>query len=298
MYKRSISYRDNRGEGFLNDLYISEVLNGATPPRLIKDEYHSIKSSSTSSIFLDFTIENPQLSEIIKCLSRALFFNIKKCEEKGKPKGSISIVFNEEYYPLDNEIDLLESPALQNILNFHLNVYNTLSLTAETAVLSLAYIDRLISHTNLHLHATNWRRISLGSIIIASKVWEDLAVWNADFLNLFPCTSLEDLSKLEKQFLNSIRYMVTLKSNIYTKYFLELKSLSDKTNFPMKPPSKSKLKSMEMKSRNIQEDLQISMPHRCKSEDGSLNRRKFKKKKEKLEKIESDSEIEIENFKV
>jgi hypothetical protein len=269
--QRSISYR-NLGESYFKEtqknLDKSEVLQGATPPRLNKDLYYYIKSSSTSSIFLDFTIEDPQLAEMIKCLARALNFNIKKSQKKGKPKGSISIIFNEEYYALDNKINLKESPTVEDIQNFLSDVYNALHLAAETAVMALAYIDRLISHTDIHLHATNWRRITLGSIIIASKVWEDLAVWNADFLNLFPCTNLEDLSKLERQYLNAIKYMVTLKPCVYTKYFLELKALSDKTNFPAKPPPKSKLKSLEMKSKNLEEDLQITMPKRSKSDDG------------------------------
>lgn len=35
--------------------------------------------------------------------------------------------------------------------------------------MAFAYIDRLVTLTNITLHATNWRRIVLGALILASK---------------------------------------------------------------------------------------------------------------------------------
>ncbi len=36
--------------------------------------------------------------------------------------------------------------------------------------------------TDTNSHPTNWRRITLAALMLASKVWEDLAVHNRDIL--------------------------------------------------------------------------------------------------------------------
>jgi len=122
-------------------------------------------------------------------------------------------------------------------------------LPAECAILCLAYIERLISHTNVTLHASNWRRIVLSALILASKgeryfpppiypkmhlrfascfflifffsllflalVWEDQAVWNVDFLSVFPNVTVQDLKVLEKKLLGYIQYNVNVTGGLY-----------------------------------------------------------------------------------
>lgn len=50
-----------------------------------------------------------------------------------------------------------------------------------------------------------------------STVWEDLAVWNADFLALFPCLKVTDLNRLEREMLNSLEFVVGLKASMYAR---------------------------------------------------------------------------------
>jgi hypothetical protein len=258
----------------------SQILQSAVPPRLRKEEYQKIKSNSTSSLFVDFTIGNPVMSEIIECLARALYYNIKQSEAKGSPPpGPITLVFSEERFPLNNDFDLENSPSLNRIKYFLSLIFNGEKLSAECAVMALAYIDRLLSLTNIHLHASNWRRITLGAIILASKVWEDQAVWNVDFLNVFPYISVDDLNRIERQYLNAIQYMVTLKSSVYTKYFLDLRSLSEKSNFPLEPLSDEQLKNLELKSQNIEDEFNVNLPNRSRSEDIRDNHHSTKKNK-------------------
>jgi len=252
----------------LNEPSVKSKVLDTIPLRLRKENYFERKSNSTSTLFVDYTIGNPVLSEIVHCLSKALYYNIKQSESKGSPPpGQISTVFSEEQFPLNDDFNLEVSPTAHKIGYFLSLIFNGEKLSAESAVMALAYIDRLLSLTNLHLHASNWRRVTLGAIIVASKVWEDQAIWNVDFLNVFPYISVEDLNRLERQFLNAIQYMVTLKSSVYTKYYLEIRALSDKNHFPMEPLTEERLKELEIKSQGLEEELQVDLPFKSKSED-------------------------------
>jgi len=245
----------------------SQVLKSTIPSRLRKQEFSQRKSNSTSSLYVDYTIGNPILSEIVHCLAKALYYNIKESESKGiPPPGPFSMVFSEEKFPLNDDFNLEHSPSANKIGYFLSLIFNGEKLSAESAVMSLAYIDRLLSLTNLHLHASNWRRVTLGAIIVSSKVWEDQAIWNVDFLNVFPYISVEDLNRLERQFLNAIQYMVTLKSSVYTKYYLDLRALSDKSKFPMEPLTEERLKELELKSQGREEEFKFELPFKSKSD--------------------------------
>jgi len=177
------------------------------------------------------------------------------------------MVFSEETFPLNDDYNLENSPTSNKIGFFLSLIFNGEKLSAESAVMALAYIDRLLSLTNLHLHASNWRRVTLGAIIVASKVWEDQAIWNVDFLNVFPYCTVEDLNRLERQFLSAIQYMVTLKSSVYTKYYLDIRALSDKNNFPMEPLTEERLKELEIRTQGIEEEFKFDLPFKSKSED-------------------------------
>lgn len=55
------------------------------------------------------------------------------------------------------------------------------------------YLERLISGLELHVVSWSWRRQLLSCILIASKVLDDQAVWNADYCQLLKDVEVEDL---------------------------------------------------------------------------------------------------------
>jgi hypothetical protein len=81
-------------------------------------------------------------------------------------------------------------------------------------------------------------------------VWEEDAVWNADFLDLFPSLIIADLNMLELYWLDSIQFNVTVTASQYAKYYFELRALSevDKNHFPLEPLDKDTAQELEKKS--------------------------------------------------
>lgn len=138
-------------------------------------------------------------------------------------------------------------------------IFEAQDLSAENAVMAAAYIERLIKLTGVTFDATNWRRIVLAALILASKVWEDLAVWNADFLCHFPNLDIDDLNRLEREFLMHLQFTVSLTASVYAKYYFELRALSDITsdNFPLSPLDKSKAQTLEAKSKGLEEKEKV-----------------------------------------
>lgn len=133
--------------------------------------------------------------------------------------------------------------------------------------MAMAYIDRLLAFTGISFVSSTWRRIVLGCLILASKVWEELAVWNVDFVDVFSNLTVKDLNQLERQVLNGLQFNVTLKSSVYAKYYFEIRSFSkrDANNFPLKPLDKVGAKRMEDRSKGIEEKEKKRKMSRSKS---------------------------------
>ena len=129
--------------------------------------------------------------------------------------------------------------------------------------MTLAYIERIIELTGLTLDPTNWRRVVLSALILASKVWEDQAVWNVDFCSVFPHVDAKDLAELEKVLLRLLQFNVSLKSSDYTKYYFELRGFaeSNSRNFPLKPLDRAGAQKLESRSANEEERARSSHGH-------------------------------------
>jgi hypothetical protein len=180
---------------------------------------------------------------------------VQECADEGNRVVGKEI-WSEAVYPLgDGRTNLTTVPSVEEILTFLRTLWDGQSLSAESAVMCLAYVDRFVALSLVTLHPSNWRRITLAAAILASKVWEDLAVWNADFLAVFPCLKVCDLNRLEREMLSSLEFVVGLKASIYAKYYFDLRTLSERSaiNFPLKPLSLDEERKLEHKSCGLEE---------------------------------------------
>jgi hypothetical protein len=104
----------------------------------------------------------------------------------------------------------------------------------------------------LPLQPTNWRPLVLCSLLVAQKVWDDRYLSNADFAFIYPFFITEEINRLEKKFLELIQYNVTVKSNLYAKYYFELRALfkDSEKEFPLTPLDKRDAEKLEINSRS------------------------------------------------
>ncbi len=66
------------------------------------------------------------------------------------------------------------------------------SLVFETRLVFL-FIRRLLKYAEVDIAPGSWKRITLGAILLASKVWDDQAVWNVDYCQILKDLTVEDM---------------------------------------------------------------------------------------------------------
>ncbi|KAG1953732.1 cyclin-Y [Pimephales promelas] len=211
------------------------------------------KYSSCSTIFLDdSTVSQPNLKYTIKCVSLAIYYHIKNRNVEGR---MLLDIFDEKLHPLTkSEVPSdyeKHDPEQKQIYRFVRTLFSAAQLTAECAVVTLVYLERLLTYAEIDICPANWKRIVLGAILLASKVWDDQAVWNVDYCQILKDITVEDMNELERQFLELLQFNINVPSSVYAKYYFDLRSLSEANNlnFPLEPLSRDKAQKLEAISR-------------------------------------------------
>ena len=121
-------------------------------------------------------------------------------------------------------------PSLDEITNFYRDVFRRAQMESDCIIMSLIYVERLIKNTDggLRPRPSNWRSLLFSSMILSSKVWDDLSMWNADFSQACPSGvrfSLQRINELELAVLGALDYKVKVPASEYAKYYFLLRSM-------------------------------------------------------------------------
>jgi hypothetical protein len=92
-------------------------------------------------------------------------------------------------------------------------------MESDCIIMSLIYVERLLKQTKggIRLTYKNWKSVVFSSMVMSSKVWDDLSMWNADFSQVCSSFTLQRINELELAMLDALRYDVKVKASEYAK---------------------------------------------------------------------------------
>jgi hypothetical protein len=204
------------------------------------------KYNSTSSLYVKDTINLPDIDDLTRCLALALEIHMKPLNYEGP--GVAYDIFDEVIHPITYDHLSLDRVDAENIYVFVNTIFHVSELSPECAILTLAFLERIMTgKEGVILTPRTWRRTIMAIVILASKVWEEQAVWNADFLEHFPKVDIQDLNSQEAHLLKLLQWDVSCPGSLYAKYYFDLRRLSevDDEHFPVQQLTDKDLTKLE-----------------------------------------------------
>lgn len=121
-------------------------------------------------------------------------------------------------YSYDKVVQPVEPCTQDTVLLFIRKIFDKMQLATECIVVSLIYIEKIMTTSKIEIRFSNWRPLVFTSILLASKFWEDICFWNVDYeegLNFYP---LKSINRMESEFLSLCNYNMYVSKNLYNKY--------------------------------------------------------------------------------
>jgi len=136
-----------------------------------------------------------------------------------------------------NALAVRSVPNKWDIYSFLRDVMLNFRLEPEVSVITLFYLERFSMLSGVALTPDNWQRLTITSMMLASKVWNDESFENAEFAQLCPLYALEEINTFERIFLKAVGYDMSVKGSEYAKTYFMLRTLGakDAADFGLDP---------------------------------------------------------------
>lgn len=144
--------------------------------------------------------------------------------ENMKTKDNIPLIEKQKRFFFHSELQTRIS-----VLSYLERILKFTHCEESTLVIGLIYIDRICEINNLLLTPNNIHRVMLIAIISAIKYNEDECYTNGYYAKVGGIT-LEELNRLEYEFLRLIRYTMFIQGDLFDKYLQYLMGYDDSNN--------------------------------------------------------------------
>ena len=136
-----------------------------------------------------------------------------------------------------NESELIQNPSLEELYYYCKYVIISGRMEKEIPILCLIYLERFFTKTGILMNYGNWKRLTLISLILASKIWDDDSLENVHFPQVMPDITVKEIAGIEAVFLAMIDFDLVIRGAEYAKYYFILKTFAEKFNstLPMGP---------------------------------------------------------------
>jgi hypothetical protein len=199
------------------------------------------KSSSTSTVFLESTMDVPDVDRTLLAMSVLLEKMIDRAPSKDDIKGDpfLACLTQRCRRSAASSAQLAAKAAalcVDSIFEFLKRCFVVAEWSPETNVIALVLLVRLVGSTETALTLHNWDKLALCALLLAQKLWDDSCLSNIEFPKLWVCVlgaeaaamDVRSINALEKLFLEKLHYDVHVDRSTYTQVYFELHALCDK----------------------------------------------------------------------
>ena len=95
----------------------------------------------------------------------------------------------------------VDVPSLEELYYYCKYVIISGRMEKEIPILCLIYLERFFTKTGILMTGNNWKRLTLISLILASKIWDDDSLENVHFPQVMSDVTLKEIAGVEAVFL-------------------------------------------------------------------------------------------------
>jgi len=199
------------------------------------------KSSSTSTVFLDSTMDVPDVDRTLLAMSVLLEKMIDRAPSKDAIKRDPFLACLTQRCRRSAASQLTGAQlaakaaalSVDSIFEFLKRCFVVAEWSPETNVIALVLLVRLVGSTETALTLHNWDKLALCALLLAQKLWDDSCLSNIEFPKLWVCVlgaeaaamDVRSINALEKLFLEKLHYDVHVDRSTYTQVYFELHAL-------------------------------------------------------------------------
>jgi hypothetical protein len=195
----------------------------------------SANTTTTTTSMTASTMDRPDIPATIKTVCGVIRAHIlQSCRNANNrprilPTVNVAIFNDRPQNTTSTSTTPAPLPSVQQVQDFYWGFYRRSQMEFDAIILSLIYVERLIKCTEgvLMPSPDNWQSILFSCMVLASKVWDDLSMWNVDFSNVSGNVhfGLQRINELERAVLKCLNYAVVIPASEYAKYYYLLRNL-------------------------------------------------------------------------
>jgi len=126
----------------------------------------------------------------------------------------------------------------------------------SSIITSYLYVEKIVK-CGLPLTRRNIRSVVFIAMLLASKVWDDMSMWNVDFAGIFAALTLSRINDWEGAFLTGIQFNVVVKASEYTAMYFKIREYHHQAKLQMAPLRKERAQRLEALSETALKKLKI-----------------------------------------
>lgn len=197
------------------------------------------RRNSTGTIYVGTTMSEQDNEATIQCVCVVIRTHMLDAARDGIEPLRRYEVFKDAAYvsgkaqQSKGESDTLKVPALPEVFDFFNLIFSKSQLENECIIIALIYCERLVKETKgrLCIRYDNWRSIVFACLVMASKVWDDMSMWNVDFSQVCASFDLRRINELELAMLEELKFVIRVSASEYAKYYFHLRSMMSRLGY-------------------------------------------------------------------